>query len=47
LTLSIFAKVDKVEKYFKGISNIFEGMGGGILLFICIWMIVVNVVHVL
>jgi hypothetical protein len=40
-------KLDKVEKYFKGISNLFEGLGGGLLLFICIWMIVVNIVHVL
>lgn len=47
LTLLIFLKIGKVEKYFKGVLSLFEGMGAGLLLFICIWMIVVNVVYVL
>lgn len=47
LTLLIYLKIDKVENYFKGISDLFAGMGSGLLLFICIWMIVVNIVYVL
>lgn len=47
LTLLIFLKIDKVESYFKGVGSLFEGMGSGVLLFICVWMIVVNVVYVL
>lgn len=47
LTLLIFLKIDKVENYFKGVGSLFEGLGSGVLLFICVWMIVVNVVYVL
>ncbi len=47
MSFLVILKVDKVDKYFKGISSVFEGMGSGLLLFICIWMIVVNVVYVL
>jgi hypothetical protein len=47
LTLLIYLKIDKVENYFKGVGSLFEGMGAGLLLFICIWMIVVNIVYVL
>jgi hypothetical protein len=47
LTLLIYLKIDKVENYFKGIGDLFGGLGSGLLLFICIWMIVVNIVYVL
>jgi hypothetical protein len=47
LTLLIFLKIGKVERYFKGVWSLFEGMGSGVLLFICIWTIVVNIVYVL
>jgi hypothetical protein len=47
LSLLIYVKVGKVEKYFKSKAELFGGMGGGLLLFICIWMIVVNIVYVL
>jgi len=35
------------ERYFKSSASLWEGMGGGLLLFICIWMIIVNIVYVL
>jgi hypothetical protein len=47
LTLLIYLKIDSAEKYFKGIGDLFGGMGSGLLLFICVWMIVVNIVYVL
>lgn len=47
LSLLIYVKVGKAEKYFKSKAELFGGMGGGLLLFICIWMIVVNIVYVL
>jgi hypothetical protein len=47
LTILIFVKIGKSELYFKSASNLFEGLGGGVLLFICVWMIVVNIVYVL
>lgn len=47
VSLLIYVKVGKVEKYFKSKGELFGGMGGGLLLFICIWMIVVNIVYVL
>ena len=47
LTLLIYLSVGGGDKYFKGSGALWSGMGGGILLFICIWMIVVNIVYVL
>ena len=47
LTLFIFVKIGKPDEYFKTTGSLFEGMGGGVLLFICVWMIVVNIVYVL
>ena len=47
LTLLLWVSVGSGEKYFKSSGSLWEGMGGGVLLFICIWMIFVNVVYVL
>jgi hypothetical protein len=47
VTLLIFATVGKGDKYFKSSGSLWSGMGGGLLLFICIWMIMVNLVYVL
>lgn len=47
LSLLVYVKIGKVEKYFNSFYSLFEGMGSGLLLFICIWMIVVNMVYVL
>ena len=47
VSLLIYVKLDKVENYFKGTGAIFGGLGSGLLLFICIWMIVVNIVYFL
>lgn len=47
LTLFIFLRLGSAEKYFKSVFAMFEGMGSGLLLFLCIWMIVVNMVYVL
>ena len=47
LTLTIYLNVGSGDKYFKSSSSLWEGMGGGILLFVCVWMIVVNIVYVL
>ena len=47
LTLLIQVSIGRADKYFKTWNSLWEGMGGGILLFICIWMISVNIVYVL
>lgn len=47
LTVLIYVSVGGGEKYFKSSGSLWSGMGGGVLLFICIWMIVVNIVYVL
>ena len=47
LTILIYATVGSGEKYFKTAGSLWEGMGGGLLLFVCIWMIFVNIVYVL
>jgi hypothetical protein len=47
LTVLIYFKIGDAEKYFKSVGSLFEGLASGILLFICVWMIVVNVVYVL
>ena len=47
ITLLIALKIGKADKYFKGFWSIFDGLGSGILIFICVWMIVVNIVYVL
>jgi hypothetical protein len=47
LTVLVFVSIGRSGDYFKSTGNLFEGMGGGVLLFICIWMIVVNIVYVL
>jgi hypothetical protein len=47
LTVLIYFKIGEVEKYFKSVGSLLEGLASGILLFICVWMIVVNVVYVL
>ena len=47
LTILLLAAVGTRGEYFKSAASLFDGMGGGVLLFICIWMIVVNIVYVL
>ena len=47
LTIFIFVLAGSGEKYFKSSGDLWSGMGGGLLLFVCVWMIVVNVVYVL
>lgn len=48
LTILIYVSLGGgCDRYFKTSGSIWEGMGGGLLLFICIWMIVVNLVYVL
>ena len=47
MTLLVYVKIGEVEKYFASFWSLFEGMGAGLLLFLCIWMIVVNMVYVL
>lgn len=48
LTALIYGSIGgSSETYFKSGGNLWEGMGGGVLLFICIWMIMVNLVYVL
>ena len=47
LTVLIYVLVGGGEKYFKSSGNLWSGLGGGLLLFVCIWMIVVNIVYVL
>lgn len=47
LTVLIYVSVGSGEKWFKSSGSLWEGMGGGILLFICVWMIMSNIVYVL
>ena len=47
LTLMIYVLVGGGDRYFKSTGSLWEGLGGGILLFVCIWMILVNIVYVL
>jgi hypothetical protein len=47
ITGLIIVKVKDVTKYFHKSSAIFGGIGSGVLIFICAWMIVYNVVYTL
>lgn len=47
MTLLIVLKVGSIDKIFVKKSDIFSGIGGGLLIFVCAWMIVFNVVYVL
>jgi len=43
----IAIKIGDVGQFFMKKSDIFSGIGSGVLIFICAWMIVYNVVYTL
>jgi hypothetical protein len=47
ITILIIAKVGDTAKFFNKKWDVFNGMGAGVLIFVCAWMIVYNVVYTL
>jgi hypothetical protein len=47
ITVLIVIKVGDTSKYFMKKSDVFSGIGSGVLIFLCAWMIVYNVVYTL
>lgn len=47
MTLLIAISVGSLERVFVKKSDVFSGISGGALIFICSWMIVFNIVYVL
>ncbi len=43
----IVLKVKDTTQYFMKKSDVFSGIGSGVLIFLCAWMIVYNVVYTL
>ena len=40
-------KVDKINNYFLKKSDLLNGLGSGVLVFICCWIIIYNIVYTL
>lgn len=47
MTFLVALSTESVEKVFIKKSDVFTGIGGGLLIFVCAWMIVFNIVYVL
>ena len=47
IILSIFGLLPNLDKYFMKKSEILAGLGGGILVFLCVWIITFNLVYTL
>jgi hypothetical protein len=47
MTGLMILKIGNVNKFFMKATDIFGGIGSGVLIFICAWMIVYNVVYTL
>ena len=47
MTLFIALKLNNIQKYFLKSSDLVSGLGSGVLVFLCIWIIVYNVVYTL
>jgi hypothetical protein len=47
MTGLMILKIGNVNKFFMKTADIFGGIGSGVLIFICAWMIVYNVVYTL
>lgn len=47
MTLFIALKLKNIEKYFLKSTDLVSGLGSGVLVFLCIWIIVYNVVYTL
>lgn len=47
ITALIYFKVGDTGKYFMKKTDVFSGIGSGVLIFVCAWMIVYNVAYTL
>lgn len=47
ITALIVFKVKDTTQYFMKKTDVFSGIGSGVLIFLCAWMIVYNVVYTL
>ena len=47
ITVLIIIKVGDTSQFFMKKADVFNGIGSGVLIFICAWMIIYNVVYTL
>jgi hypothetical protein len=47
VTGCVAIKIGDISKYFMKKTDVFAGMGAGVLLYLCAWMIVNNIVYTL